>query len=114
MTSDNFFSAIEYLDAKIFWIKIKISGKKLAHPSEAEDSLEKEECETQPCPKWSSWSKWSSCDKHCGKGYQKSNKICMHGYPDLPGCRGPSEKRKNCFNQCDKGGICFKGEKNSK
>ena len=77
---------------------------------EEADQHENDACETQPCPTWSSWAKWASCDTSCGKGHQASSRLCMHGYRDLPGCRGPPERAKVCFSQCLKGGVCYENE----
>ena len=61
---------------------------------------EHQNCEEDPCPHWGSWTRWSPCDKKCGRGYQIARRGCEFGYKNLSGCRGPDLKRKLCFKHC--------------
>ncbi|CAG5110064.1 Oidioi.mRNA.OKI2018_I69.chr2.g4510.t1.cds [Oikopleura dioica] len=73
---------------------------------EQEKLEERDSCKNQSCPKWSSWTRWTSCDAECGKGHRRTRRICMDGHVGLDGCLGPVEKRKSCFPLCEKGGTC--------
>ncbi|CBY38984.1 unnamed protein product, partial [Oikopleura dioica] len=74
---------------------------------EKKELEERDSCKNQSCPKWSRWESWSSCSAECGKGHQRTRRICMDGHVGLDGCLGPFEKRKSCFPLCEKGGTCF-------
>ena len=65
---------------------------------------EHQKCEEDPCPHWGSWTRWSPCDKKCGRGYQIARRGCEFGYKNLSGCRGPDLKRKLCFKHCKEQG----------
>ena len=75
---------------------------------ESGEQIEKAACETQRCPSWSSWSRWTECNAPCGQGHHKSKRHCLNGYKDLAGCKGPAEREKPCFRQCEQGGVCYK------
>ena len=66
---------------------------------------EHQKCEEDPCPHWGSWTRWSPCDKKCGRGYQIARRGCEYGYKNLSGCRGPDLKRKLCFKHCKATGF---------
>lgn len=66
---------------------------------------EHQNCEEDPCPHWGSWTRWSPCDKKCGRGYQIARRGCEFGYKNLSGCRGPDLKRKLCFKHCKEKGF---------
>jgi hypothetical protein len=66
-------------------------------------NLETKECKMKVCPpvdgRWSSWGRWSSCSKTCGKGEQRRVRTCT----DPPASSGGRE----CTGERFQNNICF-------
>ncbi|XP_078487952.1 uncharacterized protein LOC100179634 isoform X3 [Ciona intestinalis] len=60
---------------------------------------ERGECSTEPCPQWTNWSPWSTCDVTCAGGSQTRRRICTNGLPGMLGCDGPDSEDKYCNGQ---------------
>ena len=41
---------------------------------------DQENCNTQACPIWTSWSNWSECDSSCGMGKQTRDRLCQQEF----------------------------------
>ncbi|CAK8671655.1 unnamed protein product [Clavelina lepadiformis] len=66
--------------------------------------VEEEACRLSCCPvdcKWSEWSKWSSCDKKCGKG-TRTRRRHETQFNECGGnqCKGPRLETDSCFEKC--------------
>nr|XP_058953113.1 coadhesin-like [Pocillopora verrucosa] len=58
-------------------------------------------CNSRPCKvdgHWSPWSKYGTCSKSCGGGYQYRTRNCNNPPPANggAGCRGPSRRSRRC------------------
>ena len=50
------------------------------------DENEDETCNTQRCPKWSAWEKWTPCSVTCGGGTKQRQRECVDGEQGQQGC----------------------------
>ena len=63
-------------------------------------------CNTESCPRWSSWSPWSICEEECGNSTSVRQRHCVGAPFGDPGCPGLAEKSRPCVSQCTADKIC--------
>ena len=55
-----------------------------------------DDCNTQDCPFWGEWEKWSDCTKTCDTGTFTRVRHCVNGVPEQEGCKGKQAEFENC------------------
>nr|XP_039268384.1 hemicentin-1-like [Styela clava] len=58
-------------------------------------TIQTQNCNEDPCPRWSGWSPYSKCPVTCGGGMQKSTRKCINGTPGKD-CIGNAERERVC------------------